>query len=206
MTQIRVVILDPHTSEPQVNVAVEARNASTGATIALETTNVHGVATFDIAVAATFHARTQNRPPLYQVVLGDGLNVGPYMWDYLVDKNWAAEVTAGRGTEGQVFTTFHGHTFKVYSTVQGAATDVSALGTGTDTTIFIVTGAYGEDVVFTGPAASTVSIYGSGRDAVTITGQTSGGKTFQNTGVTTKFHLQDLSIIAHTSALAIALS
>ncbi|KKM80663.1 hypothetical protein LCGC14_1337670 [marine sediment metagenome] len=43
---------------------------------------------------------------------------GPYGYDYLVDANWATEVAAGNGTEGQQFSTFHGHTFKVYSTIQ----------------------------------------------------------------------------------------
>lgn len=42
------------------------------------------------------------------------------MFDHLVSECWADEVAAGRGTEGQEFTSLTGCTFQVWSTVQGA--------------------------------------------------------------------------------------
>ena len=122
MPEVKVIVLDPHTQEPQRSIDVEARDITDGTIVALERTDAFGVATFDIAVDASFHARVQNKPPLVTVALGGSsvVGAGPFGFDYLIDPAWAAEVTAGRGTEGMTFTTFHGSTFKVYSTIRAA--------------------------------------------------------------------------------------
>ena len=78
-------------------------------------------------------------------ISGAGL-VGPFEYDYLIDKNWATEVAAGRGTEGQQFTTFHGHTFKVYSTIQGAVTNSYSVDGTRMISFLIVGGSYSETV------------------------------------------------------------
>ena len=49
-----------------------------------------------------------------------GSGIGPFWYDAFVDWHWAAEVAAGRGVEGQVMPTFHGFTFRMFSTVQAA--------------------------------------------------------------------------------------
>src|SRR3990167_3281924 len=167
----QVAVLDPANSRPQIHVTVEARNATTGLSLGLAETNIYGIATFVLPVnTVTFHARTPNRPPLYQVVTAGNLaerGMGPFMWDYLVDANWAAEVAAGRGTEGQVFTTFHGHTFKVYSTIPAAITDANAnrQTANQDSSFFIVAGTYTISSANTllPPLLGAYHFYGSGQ-------------------------------------------
>lgn len=77
-------------------------------------------------------------------ISGAGL-LGPFEYDHLVDANFAAKVAAGYYTEGQELETFHGHTFKVWSTIQAAIDDWVA-NTG-EQSILVVPGDYsGEDV------------------------------------------------------------
>jgi hypothetical protein len=117
MLEVFVVILDPWTSEPQSNVDVEARKQSDGTIIAVETTNVHGVATFTaLSDDATFHARTWDTPPLYQVTHGG--RGGLVNVDYVVD-------SGGRGTHTALF---------------GASGALeAAIATGADRTIWVCT-------------------------------------------------------------------
>ncbi len=106
---------------------VEAHALSTGLIIDLQKTDTKGAASFSVSEAASFHARVSNKPTIYQVVEpAGGIGSGPFLYDSLVDPNWAAIVAAGGGTEGQTFTTFHGHTFKVHSTLGGAITSALA--------------------------------------------------------------------------------
>lgn len=110
----------------------------------------------------------------------DAYQMGPFEFDHLVDKQWAAEVSAGRGTEGQTFTTFHGQSFKVWSVIQSAIDDF--ISEGGNTTILVVPGDYsGEDVsiethlidasshrlVMTSPPSSQLTVVGS----ITVAGK-----------------------------------
>ncbi len=99
--------------------------------------------------------------------------IGPFPYGYLVDVKWADEVSAGRGTEGQEFTTFHGRSFKVFSTLPEAIDDaVSA----SNQTFLIADGSYSMGAGRT-IAAGKWSFIGAsgGPDSVqsTITGSTS---------------------------------
>ena len=103
MANLSVVILDPYTSQPLKGVTVEAHDISDGSFISTAITNDYGVAEFSLSVDASFHARTVNTPPLYQVVIPVLPGLGPFEYDHLVDAQWAAKVAAGEGTEGQTF-------------------------------------------------------------------------------------------------------
>ncbi len=130
MPEYNVVILDPHTSEPQSNVDVEARKQSDGTIIDVQTTNIYGVATFTLTDDATFHARTWDTPPLYQVTV-PGVGFG-FCYDYMVDCNWT-------GTEGASVPTGGGGTFKLYSNLSQALIDdaIAAAGTAGMRTIWL---------------------------------------------------------------------
>ncbi len=145
-----VIIIDPITQEPQAHIDVEARSIDSGVAIDLQSTNIYGIASFNLGERASFHARTSLRPPLYQVSLPGGMGAGPYGYDYLVDKNWATVVADDpTASEGQTITTFHGFTFKVYSTLKGAIDDgvAAAPGTGRRFSIGIVPGTYNESLI-----------------------------------------------------------
>lgn len=120
-----------------------------------------------------------------------GAGMGPYVWDYLVDNLWAAEVTAGRGTEGQVFTTFHGHTFKVYSTVQAAITDGQAVFSRAFSIFVVGHGVSYQESIDVPSFSHEVHILGSGRDN-TIIGFNTPSHTIGNVQV----HLKNLTLAA----------
>lgn len=108
---------------------------------------------------------------------------GDCMFNFMVSSCWATEITAGRGTQGQVFTTLSGCTFKMYSTVATAvlqaATDFAST---TPAVIFVCSGTYAESVLFA--ASQYVQIFGAGMNA-TIIGGTSGASqnpTFRGSG------------------------
>lgn len=142
MAVLRIAILDLYSSRALHGVTVEAKSAADGSFLGTAITDDYGVAEFSIAEAATFHARTVNQPVYQTVYYPSGL--GPFWYDYLIDANWATEVAAGRGTEGQEFTTFHGFSFKVYSTPDGARDDAvtNRATSGQDTTFLVVAGDY----------------------------------------------------------------
>ncbi len=145
-----VVILDPRTGHPLRRVDVEAYAESDGDSMSVVSTNDQGFAEFTgLAERARFRARMGGDVPIYQVLHLGGSGSGPFGFDYLVDANWATEVTAGRGTEGQSFTTFHGHTFNVYSTIGGAVTAANTLNTtGKMFSIAVVPGTYTESITW----------------------------------------------------------
>ncbi len=163
MPEYTLIILDPYTNLPLAGVEVEAHSLSTGLMIDLQTSDPRGAASFSVAEAASFHARVSNKPTIYQVVEpAGGIGSGPYGYDYLVDLNWATIVAAGGGTEGQQFTTFHGHTFKVSSTVQGALDDIVSIADNTAFySIGIVKGRYVENLTWpTAAQADGVYLHG----------------------------------------------
>lgn len=104
------------------------------------------------------------------------------MFDHLVSSCWATEVAAGRGTEGQTFTSLTGCTFQVWSTIQGAWN--TAKDTASIQTIFICPGGgIGQLAISTDTSSTAVFFVGANRDdsfipgngataAVTITGGT----------------------------------
>lgn len=182
MATTYVIILDPHTSEPQAFVDVEARDATDGSIVDLQQTNEYGVAEFDgLTAPVSFHARAGGIPPLYQVELPSS-GSGPFGYDYLIDTNWATVVAAGDGTEGQSFTTFHGYTFKVYSTIKAAVDNAnsSRQTLGQSSSFFIAGGDYTVSVTIEidPPTSGSYHFYGSGSDSVTITGTMSSGNLF----------------------------
>lgn len=65
---------------------------------------------------------------------------GPFWYNALVDKNFAAKVAAGIYVEGQTFEAFHGWTYRVWSTVQGAIGGLitDRLNQGEDATMLVV--------------------------------------------------------------------
>jgi len=149
-------------------VDVEARAVSDDHILDVQTSGKRGECSFSVAEEAYFRARTQSRPTIYQLVgAGTGL-LGPYLYDYLIDRDWAAIVTAGGGTEGQSFTTFHGHSFKVYSTVQAAITNgIATIAAGFSVFIVGNSSPYAEGLNI--PSfGGTIHIYGSGWGRVTI--------------------------------------
>src|SRR3972149_2259422 len=165
MANYQAAVLDPWTSQPLHNITVEARSIATGGSLGTAITNDYGVAEFDLAENASFHARTANTPPLYQTVVGPGGGMGPFEYDYLVDTNWATEVAAGRGTEGQTFTTFHGFSFKVFSTIQGAMDAFAGESAGSDKAMKIVSNQSGylENVTLNSPpSSSSLRVFGVG--------------------------------------------
>ena len=89
------------------------------------------------------------------------------MFDYLVSPCWADEVAAGRGAEGQEFSSLTGCTFIVYSTIQAAITAADAVNA--TRTIFICDGNYGEDVTIASTQAHSLDIIGAGRGNVITT-------------------------------------
>ena len=159
MPEYVLIILDPFTNLPLQGVEVEAHSLTTGLIIDLQTTNPKGAASFSVSESVSFHARVSNKPTIYQVVEpAGGIGSGPFAYDYLIDRNWATIVTAGGGTEGQSFTTFHGHTFKVFSTIQGAVTDANADNeSGRVYSIGVVPGLYQESISW--PNSTDGNIY-----------------------------------------------
>src|SRR3990167_5463660 len=127
-------------------------------------------------------------PPVEETIaVVSGIGSGPFVYDYLIDKNWATIVAAGGGSEGETFTTFHGHTFKVYSTIEAAVSDANTnrqtvlqstsffiVGTGVGTSIYQVATTISLDP----PSAGSYHLYGSGADTVTIEGMMSSGILF----------------------------
>ena len=101
------------------------------------------------------------------------------MFNAIASKCWATEVAAGRGIEGQSFTSLTGCTFKVYSTVQGAidgrpGDDVSKW------VILVCAGDYAEDVVLNDATKLIPDIHGVGYNntiiqSVTVTAVEGGG-------------------------------
>lgn len=176
-----VIVLDRFTSEPKAYVTVEARDADTGLAIELQQTDIHGVASFaNLATNnVSFHARVSD--PLYQVSVPHA-GLGPFGYDYLIDANWATVVAAGGGTEGQSFTTFHGHTFKIYSTIGGAVTDANTnrQTLAQSSSFFIAAGDYtvSTQITLTPPTSGSYNLFGAGMDSVTITGTMSSGALF----------------------------
>jgi hypothetical protein len=167
----KVCILDPHTSQPLKGIVVEARAASDGSFISTARTNDQGIASFSLTVAATFHARTANTPPLYQIVIPIDQSWGPFWFNYLVDPAWAAIVASGEGSEGQSVKTPHGFTFNVYSTLAGAtAAAITSASTNGEKTILVVSSiTEGEiDIGGLGTGASII-ITAADRYAVVIT-------------------------------------
>ncbi len=65
--------------------------------------------------------------------------------DYLVATEWATEVAAGRGIEGQIVYTYQGYPVTLYSTIGGAVAAWKA--SEADKSIWIAGGTYQEDVV-----------------------------------------------------------
>ena len=87
--------------------------------------------------------------------------------DYIVASEWAAEVAAGRGTEGQSVYTYQKKLVKLYSTIQGAVD--AWVSAGTSKSIFIAPGTYTEDVVVVvAGAAQHITIEGFGGTTVII--------------------------------------
>ena len=172
MANYQVAVLDPWTSQPLHNVTVEARSIATGASLGTAITNDYGVAEFDLAENASFHARTANTPPLYQTVVGPSGGMGPFEYDYLVDTNWATEVAAGRGAEGQTFTTFHGRSFKVYSTIDAALAHAEGLATSSHRSFLVCPGTYTitAENSRVPPSGANWAIYGVRRESVLAAG------------------------------------
>lgn len=93
-------------------------------------------------------------------ILGGGADC---MFDYLVSGCYVTQ-TLFSFTEGMEFTTASGCTYKGYSTVQGAITDIDTQASGSEWVIFICPGTYTENVSIpdgTGGPDGIV-IYGSG--------------------------------------------
>ena len=144
-------------------------NLGDGTRVGFETESYADILNFRGAVA--INARENGRQ--FDISLGAGADC---MFDYLVSSCWAAEVAAGRGVEGQTETTRSGCTYKIYSTIQGAATAAATdfpVGAGvTETTnirvavIFVCAGPSGQ---YTETVTATVAlnIFGSGADSVT---------------------------------------
>lgn len=105
--------------------------------------------------------------------------------DYLVASEWATEVAAGRGTEGQTVYTYQGVAVVLYSTIQAAvdAWKTSAV----KKSIFIADGTYTEDVVVqtanAGATVQPITIEGFGDTGVFIDGDITFDGLFATTGV-----------------------
>lgn len=126
------------------------------------------------------------------------------MFDYLVSSCFA---TLSGFTEGEVFSSVSGCTFQGYSTIQGAATAISALSApNLDPVLYICPGVYVENVVFSGPTANTVTIIGAGRLATQITGPAAFGTTLAHTVTSsTLFILENLRVNASNTVGAICI-
>lgn len=193
-----VAVLDPHSSQPLKGIVVEARAASDGSFIKTARTNDQGIASFSLTVAATFHARTANTPPLYQIVIPIDQSWGPFWFNYLVDPAWAAIVASGEGSEGQSVKTPHGFTFNVYSTLAGAtAAAITSASTSGEKTILVVSSITEQETDIGGLGSSaSIIITSADRYAVTISatdqdlfdqdstgGNTAGRLVFRNIGL-----------------------
>lgn len=88
---------------------------------------------------------------IIEVVASGASGVGPYPYDYLVDKQWAAIVAAGGGTEGQEKIAFHGQHFWVYSNVKAAIDNGKTRFSGLSYSVGVVAGEYGGDGTITWP-------------------------------------------------------
>ena len=107
---------------------------------------------------------------------------GVFCFDYLVNKCWADEVTAGRGSEGDTINDGFGCSFKVYSTVQGAVDDAESRQASGDlndsVAIAICAGRYSETVILgaTGGIDSSngMWLYGFGLTPAGGVGHTTG--------------------------------
>lgn len=91
-------------------------------------------------------------------------------FDYIVSDCWATEVIKGRGTEGQVFTSLTGCTFKVYSTVAAMVTQAFTDFGSSSATALICPATYNETNITFG-LQQTMIWRGGGR-LNTIIGQT----------------------------------
>ena len=92
---------------------------------------------------------TRGTWPLNRRLTIDGSGAaGPFEYDYIVDADYT-------GTEGATFPTSHGHTYQIYSTVQGAVDGWEAAGG--DETILVVPGNYGTENVTIEPPDTGVA-------------------------------------------------
>lgn len=114
------------------------------------------------------------------------LSSGPFEYDYLIDKKWE-----NIGPEGQDRLTFHGHTYKVFSSLSRAVTDANVNRQATlQSSSFMLVGTgveggspsvhYVEDtqISLNPPNGGSYLIYGSGPDSVTIEGTMTSGDLF----------------------------
>lgn len=165
------------TNKPLINVTVAEMASDSITILASAVTDSRGFATITPTIAEFIPCVLVSgilEPDVDFVVfpLG-GSGSGPFWYNYLVDKRWDDVVDAGRGTEGQLFTTFHGYDFRVYSTLQAAITHGTTNLSQTITIRVVgndVSGGSGTyDEVITIPDFShEIYIWGSGKDSVLI--------------------------------------
>lgn len=157
-----------------------------------------GKGQFDIVnlIGATGWIDSATNARQVNFIVGSG---GGFTYDYLVAVEWATEVAAARGVEGQTIRTVSGFTFKLYSTVAGAVTQAfTDFPSTTPPTIFVCAGSYAESVAL--GSSQYVRIFGSGRDR-TIIGNKSGASqaaTFTSSG-TNRLWLSNLTIKSNHS-------
>lgn len=70
---------------------------------------------------------------------------GPFCYDYLIDKAFATAVSAGTYSEGDTFTSFTTHTFKVFSTIQAAIDDAEGVNGDDALSFLLCPGSYSEN-------------------------------------------------------------
>lgn len=102
------------------------------------------------------------------ISVGGGSGMGPFNFDMIVDHNWATEVAAGRGIEGQTMPTSHGRTYEIYSSVQGGVDAADA--DDAPRSMLVCPGTYDEGVII--PASfgggHHLAMYGSGKERTLI--------------------------------------
>ena len=155
------------TMQPFKRIQVTAIDTVTGKRTT-ERTDLNGVVRISTDNEARIVVHTTEP---YELLGLTAVGTGPFEYDYLVDLRWATMVANRHGTEGQSFTTFHGHPFEVYSTLTGAtAAAITSASTSGEKTILVVSSiTEGEiDIGGLGSSASIV-IYGPDRYAVIIT-------------------------------------
>ncbi len=114
--------------------------------------------------------RNANNPRQVDLYTGGGAS---FLYDYLVDASWAAQVTAGLGAEGQQFTNPTGSTYKVYSDLPAciAQAHIDFPSASPVPTIFIKAGTYTANV--TNVASPGLRIIGQGASRVFLGNATS---------------------------------